>query len=172
MTPVGLRPCPSFLLRCYQILFSWCVYTNLIFSVSGMLTFGIVLYDLVSDMALSCLPLSTVYPHFCYMQSVLVFLSNRPTLFSICHCWLDHRPYTASFSLMGTFVLILLYILGFKVHTRVLVPVVITNGLRAAPAWVQSPISPKTQHLRGGRHQRSLKSSSSSLGSRSVPWLG
>ena len=26
----------------------------------------------------------------CYMQSVLVFLSNRPTFCSICHCWLDH----------------------------------------------------------------------------------
>ena len=24
-------------------------------------------------------------------KSVLVFLSNRPTLCSICHCWLDHR---------------------------------------------------------------------------------
>ena len=30
------------------------------------------------------------HPHFCYMQYVLVFLSNRPTLCSICHCWLDH----------------------------------------------------------------------------------
>ena len=35
------------------------------------------------------------------MQSVLVFLSNRPTLCSICHCWLDHC--FMSFSLMGTF---------------------------------------------------------------------
>ena len=36
-----------------------------------------------------------------------------------------------------------LYILGFKVHTRVLVPVFISHGLRAVPAlhaWVQSAI--------------------------------
>ena len=39
----------------------------------------------------SFLVLPLINPHFCYMQSVLVFLSNCPTLCSICHCWLDHR---------------------------------------------------------------------------------
>ena len=36
-------------------------------------------------------PILSYHPNFCYMQSILVFLSNRPTLCSKCHCWLDHR---------------------------------------------------------------------------------
>ena len=30
------------------------------------------------------------HPQFRYTQSVLVFLSSRPTLCSKCHCWFDH----------------------------------------------------------------------------------
>ena len=53
-----VQPCPSFFLRGFLLTLFWCVHTNLIFSVSGMLTFGILwhlplfLYDLVSDMVL------------------------------------------------------------------------------------------------------------------------
>ena len=43
------------------------------------------------------------HPHFCYMQSVLVFLSNRPTLCSIYHCWLDHHLIHLVFQLDGYF---------------------------------------------------------------------
>ena len=95
-----------FLLGCL-LLFSWHVRTNVIFFVSGMLTFGTLWHPLVLSGfwhgPFWSYPLSILASSFVLQQSVLVFLSNRPTLCSICHCWLDHRLYTLSFSLMGTF---------------------------------------------------------------------
>ena len=42
-----VQPCPSFFLKGCRLLFSGCVRTNLIFSMSRMLTFGILCHPLV-----------------------------------------------------------------------------------------------------------------------------
>ena len=62
--------------------------------------FGNLLYDRVSDMVFSGL-YSWYHPHFRYLQSVLVFLSDHPTLCPICHCWLDHCFINLVFQLAG-----------------------------------------------------------------------
>ena len=61
--------------------------------------FDILLDGMISDMVLS--GIITLDPHFSYMQYVLAFLPDRPTLCSISHCWLDHRLIHLVFQLDG-----------------------------------------------------------------------
>ena len=74
-----VQPCPSFFLRHCLLLFSWCVRINSFLSREcwHVAYFGIILYDLISVMVLSG---PSWHPHFRYAQSVLIFLSDRPTL--------------------------------------------------------------------------------------------
>ena len=90
-----VQPRPSFFLIICLLILSWHVRTNAIDFVSGILTFGTLWHPLV----LSCFwhgpfwsyPLSIEASSFPLRAICSRISSNRPTLCSICHRWLDQR---------------------------------------------------------------------------------